>query len=58
MWVIAKARMGFTTIEYTGIRNIAYDPETNTYTLTDSNSQTTTIDGNNYYIFIMIDNNY
>lgn len=58
MWVIAKARVGFTTTEYVGIRNIAYDPETNTYTLTDADSQTTTIDGNTYYIFIMINTNY
>ena len=58
MWVISKARMGFTTNEYYGITNIAYDPETNAYTLTDADDNTTTIDGNAYYIFIVINPNY
>lgn len=57
MWVIAKKRFGFETSEYRDIRNIAYDPETNVYTLTDGNSATSTIDGNNYYVFIMINQN-
>lgn len=58
MWVVAKKRMGFETLEYIDIRNIAYDAETNTYTLTDSNSQTVTINGASYYIFIMIRQDY
>lgn len=56
MVVIAKARLGFDVTTYAGIVNIAYDPSTNTYTLTDGDSGTDTIDGNNYYVFILVQN--
>ena len=56
MTVIAKARFGFDVTTFSGIVNIAYDPSTNTYTFTDGDSGTDTISGNDYYVFILIQN--
>ena len=45
MAVIVKRRMGFDTQALYGITNIAYDPDTNIYTLTDGDENTTTVNG-------------
>lgn len=56
MTVIAKARFWFDVSTFYNIVNIAFDPDTNTYTLTDGDSGTDTISGNDYYVFILIQN--
>ena len=56
MAVIVKKRMGFETQAFYGITNIAYDPTTQTYTLTDGDENTTTVSGADYYVFILISN--
>lgn len=56
MAVIVKKRMGFDTQALYGITNIAYDPDTNVYTLTDGDENTTTVNGADYYVFILINN--
>ena len=54
MSVIIKQRMGFNTTSLYNIVNIAYDQATNVYTLTDTDSHVTTVNGNDAYVFIMI----
>lgn len=56
MMVIVKQRMGFNTQSYYNITNIAYDSVTNTYTITDIDEHDTEVNGNDYYVFIMINN--
>lgn len=56
MAVIAKKRMGFDTQAFYGITNIAYDPDTNVYTLTDGDENDTEINGADFYVFILINN--
>lgn len=56
MMVIVKQRMGFNTQSYYNITNIAFDTATNTYTLTDIDENDTEVNGNDYYVFIMINN--
>lgn len=56
MAVIAKKRMGFDVKSFYGITNIAYDPATNVYTLTDGDENDTEISGADYYVFILISN--
>lgn len=56
MSVIIKQRMGFNTTSLYNIVNIAYDQATNVYTLTDTDSHVTTVNGNDAYVFIMITN--
>lgn len=56
MTVIAKARLGFDVSTFYNIVNIAYDPSTNVYTFTDGDAGTDTISGNDYYVFILVQN--
>lgn len=56
MAVIIKKRMGFDTHAFYGITNIAYDPTTQTYTLTDGDENDTEINGADWYVFILISN--
>ena len=56
MAVIVKKRMGFDTQTFYGITNIAYDPVTQTYTLTDGDENDTEISGADWYVFILISN--
>lgn len=56
MHVIVKKRTGFDTQDFYGITNISWDPGSNVYTLTDGDANVTAFDGDEYYVFMLINN--
>ena len=54
MTVIFKQKEKFTSEQYDGVTNIAYNPVTLVYTITLADSSTKTYSASSYYMFVAI----
>ena len=53
MTVVAMRKDNFNVVQYSHVSRIDYDADTKIYTITYGNSQTVTVNGNNYVISVL-----
>lgn len=53
MTVLLVFKTGFQSGTFTGVKNIAYDPGTQIYTITKSDNTTVTYSGTQYYLVLL-----